>query len=290
MVNEHFKGADSGPENPEAGFKAGVESLPSEEHLERNEDAALCDEANGVFGVFDGMGGHQAGEVASRMARDFFAARLGNLPPNLSPSETAETIKGLCEEVAREVLETVKSDPIKYKGMGSTATIVRICRNSKERKAVVANMGDSRVYKFSPDGRLEQLTLDDSRWRFEFRPEDRQQAYEFQRVWNNASGPADLPEKMRGYWNIRHIIWSAIGHAGSKPSIDIFDLEDDDELLITSDGVTDNLRDKDIEDILKQIKDKKAAAQALVNKAREISHDESNPRAKPDDMTAVVVG
>src|SRR3972149_5332425 len=74
-MNDHFDGSDSehshdGERLSVGGLQMWGETAPSVQHPERNEDMILFVPQIGLFGAFDGMGGHAAGEVASRMARD----------------------------------------------------------------------------------------------------------------------------------------------------------------------------------------------------------------------------
>ncbi|MSO57822.1 MAG: Stp1/IreP family PP2C-type Ser/Thr phosphatase [Thermoleophilia bacterium] len=115
----------------------------------RNEDAFVC--AAPLFAVADGMGGAQAGEVASRLA----TAALG---------ERVTALRGATELV--EIIRTANArifahaaqDP-SAAGMGTTVTVALVDEGAGT--ATIAHVGDSRAYRLAP-GRLERLTSDHS--------------------------------------------------------------------------------------------------------------------------------
>lgn len=118
-----------------------------------NEDSFLCDDRNGLFAVADGMGGHQAGEVASGFAidtlkRNAFILRLGFC------------VHGLIEKAFASahfaILADIKQHPSRS-GMGTTLTALAF----GDATAQVAHVGDSRCYLVR-DGIGRQLTTDHS--------------------------------------------------------------------------------------------------------------------------------
>src|SRR3954465_8978037 len=117
-----------------------------------NEDSLLA--APTLFVVADGMGGHAAGEVASRLAVTEFA-RLAEQAA-FRADDLAETVQRANEHILSEGAE--RGD--RY-GMGTTLTGVGVVTGEDGEKLAVFNVGDSRVYRLS-DGRLEQLTVDHS--------------------------------------------------------------------------------------------------------------------------------
>ncbi len=130
-----------------------------------NEDAFHADAAKGVFIVADGMGGHNAGEVASRLAVDTMCEFLNRTdtdkeitwPFGLDPklSFDANCLVTAVKLANRRILEASVRD--RLNGMGTTVVAARVIGNN----AVFASAGDSRLYVFSGSG-LEQLTKDDS--------------------------------------------------------------------------------------------------------------------------------
>ncbi len=131
-----------------------------------NEDAFAIDLNNGLFIVADGMGGHAAGEVASRLAVESilaFVARSDGEEDLAWPfdfdkslSVEANRLSTALHLANRRVFRAGASHP-DYNGMGTTVVAVLFTGSS----VVVAHAGDSRVYE-QRDGTLTPLTKDDS--------------------------------------------------------------------------------------------------------------------------------
>ena len=104
-----------------------------------------------IFVVADGMGGAQAGEVASKAAADAFDRELPDAPPERVLRETIEAAN-------REIHDLARSDPSRA-GMGTTITAAIV--NAESEEVGIGHVGDSRAYRLR-GGRLEQLTRDHS--------------------------------------------------------------------------------------------------------------------------------
>jgi protein phosphatase len=123
----------------------------------RNEDHWSADPHSGLFVVADGLGGHQAGELASRVVAEglpkILCARAGGL--------RSGTIDALAESVVqaiRELSNDLRSQTIDQpglEGMGATLVLLVV----RDGQAIVANLGDSRGYLLR-DGELRPLTRD----------------------------------------------------------------------------------------------------------------------------------
>jgi len=107
----------------------------------------------GIYVVADGMGGHQAGDVASRLTIEAIAALLADGVPDVA------TIGRVVEEANRSVRAHAAASGTL--GMGSTLVGAFLVRNADEDSIVVVNVGDSRCYVMN-DGILRQLTKDHS--------------------------------------------------------------------------------------------------------------------------------
>ena len=131
-----------------------------------NEDAIFA--ADGLFIVCDGMGGHKAGEVASRLATDViadFIKRSQNDPELTWPcgfdprlSEDANRLSTAIKLANRTVFHTSRSSD-DYSGMGTTVVAVLVAPGRAEM--TYGHVGDSRIYLIR-DGAMTQLTKDDS--------------------------------------------------------------------------------------------------------------------------------
>lgn len=193
----------------------------------QNEDFIYAPQgSDGFFAVVaDGMGGHQAGEVASRIVVDTVVGALEGADPD---SITNEELRGVLIKANRNVWNKANSD-IKLRGMGSTATAA-VFRNSE---ALIGHIGDSRAYLFR-DGSLSQITKDHSY---------------VQMLIDN--GYISKKEALR-HPN-KNVITRAVG-TEENVEADIFavPLKKGDAILLCSDGLNGLVMDKEIETILKR--------------------------------------
>jgi PPM family protein phosphatase len=120
-----------------------------------NEDSYLVLPEYGVYAVADGMGGHLAGEVASRTALDEFKNSAIQLA-EIKDSELESWVKQILSRANRQVFQSSTRNPAN-EGMGTTLTVLVV----REQKAVIAHVGDSRAYLWR-DGNLIPLTVDHS--------------------------------------------------------------------------------------------------------------------------------
>ena len=271
--------------------ETGVCSLASEKHPESNEDAWLNDPERLIFGVFDGMGGHAAGKVASASARDYASARLAELGPDLDRTQAENSLREILEDADGEVLRKSHADPAYYE-MGTTATVVKIFRSEGRLWAAVGNVGDSRLYRFAAGGKLEQVTLDDGPIREHFHNEE--EARNMQKKLSRDPRTFTYPEQ--NLFSARNRITQCLGWGRTKPAVQSLEVSPGEVLLLTSDGIHDNLTDEEIE-LLSQAEGLSAedVAVGLAESARKRSREKeemsesASLRAKADDMTAVVL-
>jgi protein phosphatase len=113
----------------------------------RNEDAYVLEPP--LFAVADGMGGHQAGEVASRLA----AAALRE---DVEPAGGPERVEALIREANRRIWQASTED-VTASGMGTTVTVALV----EDDLVTIGHVGDSRAYRIR-DRQIEQLTDDHS--------------------------------------------------------------------------------------------------------------------------------
>jgi PPM family protein phosphatase len=133
---------------------------------DQNEDFYFEDEQNGLFVVADGMGGHAAGEVASRMAVDVIAKALAPIAEELRELAALDTPDGRKQILARLEEAVRKADQTIYaravaepekRGMATTVDVLLLAPGN----AFIAHVGDSRVYLLRK-GKGYQLTTDHS--------------------------------------------------------------------------------------------------------------------------------
>jgi len=192
--------------------------------------------------VADGMGGHQAGEVASNMAANIISREYYKLQGNGSVEKNLAKVFELANKNIFEMANTQKA----YHGMGTTCTTLVVIGNS----VYYAHVGDSRAYMQKRDS-LVQITEDHTF---------------VQELVNNG----DITAEEAATHPKRNILTNAMG---TKPSLRIdtgkckFELENNDRLLLCSDGLYDYLNDKELNEILKN-NGLKNAAEYMVQQAK----------------------
>ena len=205
----------------------------------RNEDAYVCEPP--LFAIADGMGGAQAGEVASGLA----AAVLEETPPDLADGDGEERIEALIREANRRVFQRSNEDAA-TSGMGTTMTVALV--DPSTATIAFGHVGDSRAYRVR-GGDLEQLT------------DDHSLVGELMR-----SGKLS-PEEAESHPQ-RSVITRALG---TEPDIDVdtftVEAEPDDLFLLCSDGLTDMVSDREILSVLEASDDLERAARALIQAA-----------------------
>lgn len=124
-----------------------------------NEDSVLAVPEHGVVVLADGMGGHNAGEVASRMAVTLIAEQLGEWLPDNSDASMRELRRAMAvgvDAANRSIFEAANTNA-DYHGMGTTLVLAVV----HQGEMVLGHAGDSRAYLWR-EGTLKQLTRDHS--------------------------------------------------------------------------------------------------------------------------------
>jgi protein phosphatase len=214
------------------------------EHAERtdtgrqrkaNEDAYFA--RSPLFAVADGMGGAQAGEVASQAAIETIQSGLPD-----GPGSPEERLAGLVLEANERIIEMAQADRQRA-GMGTTMTAAYVT----EGDVAIAHVGDSRLYRFR-DGALERLT------------EDHTLVAELERQ-------GKITQEEAGRHPQRSIITRALG---AERDIEVdhhtWPARDGDVYLICSDGLM-MFPEEQIGEILASEPDLRSAARALVDAA-----------------------
>jgi serine/threonine protein phosphatase PrpC len=200
-----------------------------------NEDGFL-DQADrlGLVAVADGMGGHQAGEVASATALEALRAAVAS----------GESLREAIEGANEAVLEKSESDR-ELHGMGTTLTAGML---GTDGSLTIGHVGDSRAYLIR-DGELRQITDDHSL------------------VEELVRGGELTPEQAEVHPQ-RSIITRALG-IDRQVDVDVYpiELQPGDRILLCSDGLTTMLRPDEITNILGREQDPQRAAQLLVDAA-----------------------
>lgn len=208
---------------------------------ENNEDSLLLVSPY-LFAIADGMGGYNAGEIASNLALDKLKAGAEALRDKIGTG-LEKALRQTMQEINRAVYEKARQDK-DCEGMGTTLTGICFSGNGT---GYVFNVGDSRLY-LQRDGKLKQITRDHSVVeemveRGEITPEE----------------AFDHPRK--------NMLTRGIGiDAVVEGDVFAVDILYGDRFLLCSDGLSDMLRDAEMEEILRR-EDTEAAADALLQGA-----------------------
>jgi protein phosphatase len=127
---------------------------------QNNEDAVVVDTVCGLAVLADGMGGYNAGEVASHMATTFIAAEMGRWlrdAPEARTSDDMQRAMEICVDNANRAIFNAANTNPHYAGMGTTLVVAVFSAT----QVVVGHVGDSRAYRLRA-GKLQQLTRDHS--------------------------------------------------------------------------------------------------------------------------------
>jgi protein phosphatase len=231
-----------------------------------NEDCFDTDDQNQVYIVADGMGGHNHGEVASRVAvdsiREFIAQsvdRDGTLPIGYDANllQHSNRLKRSIQVAHDQVLTAIREDG-SLLGMGTTIVGAMLSGDV----LAIAHVGDSRGYRLRR-GRLELLTQD--------------------HTWVNEQVVAGyLSEEQAKTHPLKNVVTRALG-GDSEVMVDVTETEasHDDLFLLCSDGLTTMLSDQEIHERL-------VADGSLEEICRRMVHD-ANARGGFDNVTVVLL-
>lgn len=229
--------AAAGKYNPDAPLDGNEDNFYVDDDLnddilgrfQTDEDITMS-ECGCLMVVADGMGGMNAGEVASEIAietvKDYFAP--GKIPPNLaeSPIERRKYLEQVIKEADKRIKTDAKENPA-HEGMGSTIILAWIVGD----KMTLSWCGDSRAYRFNPINGLEPLSRDHS--------------YVQELVNQGALKYEDTFEHPQG-----NIVTRSLGdpNNAAKPETKQFDVYNEDIILLCSDGLSGVLRDRKTKD------------------------------------------
>lgn len=211
-----------------------------------NEDFYACtvDESGRVLAIVaDGMGGHQAGDVASLMAVEGILRELHDLKPELEREDARERLMNALLVTNEAVFKHAAEHP-ECNGMGTTV----VCALIDDQGGVLAHVGDSRIYLYNADG-LKQQT------------EDHTLVQELMKSGQITFEQAAIHPQ-------RNVIMRALG-TEKDVRIDLgeFSWEQDDVLLLCSDGLTNKVSKTQIEAMLGSQLPLKEQVDALVQQA-----------------------
>lgn len=220
-----------------------------------NEDAYLDDRARGIFAVADGVGGAEAGEVASQTAIEV----LDEAFRHQTDGADVEDLMELAIQRANASIHQMAQEHAKFSMMATTIVALHV----KGNIATFGHVGDSRLYRLAPDGQLHRETEDHSIVEEEVRAGrmTREQA-------------ANHPSK--------NVISRALGaEQGVEVDMKVMEVEEGTEFLLCTDGITRHISDNEIRQLLVLNNDLGEVCAELKRRCYE--------RGAEDNLTVVIV-
>jgi len=223
-----------------------------------NEDSILVDQERGIFLLADGMGGHNAGEVASKLAvdaaHDYLKDRISTIE---SDDELLSALDAAIMRAHEAIKESAHASDIQLRGMGTTL----VALVTKNEKAYICHAGDSRAYLLRDS--LKQLTKDHTMGEYLVE----------QKIMSREKVPAQQ-------W---HTLTQAVGTGENLiPDKNKIGLKSGDILLLCSDGLTNMLTDTKITKILEDNRKN-------IHRSAELLIEEANTKGVRDNISVILV-
>lgn len=190
-----------------------------------NEDSYYADANRRLFVVADGVGGAQAGEVASETAVEVLKEAFQH---QLNINEDVEDLMEIAVQRANNSIYQMAREHPKFSAMATTVVILHL----DGLKATIGHVGDSRLYRLSPDGRLYRETQDHS-------------------VVEEEVRAGRMTPEQAAHHPSRNVISRALG-ADANVEVDMrtISYEDGTAFLLCSDGITRHISDAEIRELL----------------------------------------
>jgi protein phosphatase len=190
-----------------------------------NEDSFLCDHERGIFAVADGVGGAEAGEVASQTAVDVLDEAFRH---RLHDGEDVEDLMELAIQRANASIHQMANEHPRFAMMATTVVALHI----EGLRATFGHVGDSRLYRLTPQGKLLRETEDHSI------------------VEEEVRAGRMTPEQAANHPS-KNVISRALG-AETSVEVDMktIEIEDGTSFLLCTDGITRHISDSELRDLL----------------------------------------
>jgi len=214
-----------------------------------NEDAVAVEEPVSLAVLADGMGGYNAGEVASGMATNFIKSELGRWLHEASNHATDADVRramDICVDNAnRAIFNAANSNP-QYAGMGTTLVVAVF----RDNRLLLGHVGDSRGYRLR-GGRLVQITRDHS-------------------LLQEQIDAGLITVEQAAFSSNKNLVTRAVGVEDTVLlEMHLHDVQAGDVYLICSDGLSDMLDDGAIADLMNGSESLEAVGTALVEAAND---------------------
>lgn len=228
---------------------------------QNNEDYWAHILEDNFFVLADGMGGHQAGEVASREAVTLLCRLVKEAGLDSFQMKNIDELQDLIKASIQQLngkLFTLSCQNEKWRGMGTTLC----CLLVHEQGIIYAHVGDSRIYRLR-QGRLEQLTQDHS-------------------LLRELMDLGQIEDQQAEGFLYRNILTRAVGtEPFVEPEVHSADVQAEDLYLMCSDGLTDLLSREDIESVLIRSETIQETTKKLIKSAKQ--------RGGNDNITVILI-
>ncbi|PPE70021.1 Stp1/IreP family PP2C-type Ser/Thr phosphatase [Caldimonas thermodepolymerans] len=211
---------------------------------DNNEDSVAVDEQAGLAVLADGMGGYNAGEIASGMATAFIKSELGRwlteAAANASDTDVRRAMDICVDNANRAIFNAANSNP-QYAGMGTTLVVAVL----REGRLLLGHIGDSRAYRFR-NGKLTQITKDHS-------------------LLQEQIDAGLITQEQAAYSANKNLVTRAVGVEDNVLlETHMHDVLAGDVILLCSDGLSDMISDEQIAALLQSATDLREAGTGLV--------------------------
>lgn len=214
-----------------------------------NEDAVALDESAALAVLADGMGGYNAGEVASGMLTSFVCAELGRWLQEASAQATDAEVRRameICVDNANRAIHQAAHANPNYAGMGTTLVLSVF----REGRLLVGHVGDSRAYRLR-GGKLSQITKDHS-------------------LLQEQIDAGLLTPAQALFSANKNLVTRAVGVEDTVAlEVHVHDVQGGDLVLMCSDGLSDMLDDATLEQLLQQHDELPRLGAALIDAANQ---------------------
>ncbi|KXB71856.1 Stp1/IreP family PP2C-type Ser/Thr phosphatase [Peptoniphilus sp. DNF00840] len=196
-------------------------------YRKNNEDSFYVNESKNLYLLADGMGGHLAGERASKMATEIIGEDFASEREVVSIDDAIEILSSSIRDANKKIYESSQENE-DYRGMGTTLSSGLILDNV----LIYSNIGDSRIYRINED--MEQITQDDS-------------------FVNYLIEIGEITEEEAKNHPKKNVLTKAMGTTSDiEVIVNTLNIKDKDVFLFCSDGLTNMVPDEDIFKIVKE--------------------------------------
>ena len=196
-------------------------------YRKNNEDSYYVNESKNLFVLADGMGGHLAGERASKMATEIIGEDFAGEREVISIDDAIEILSSSIRDANKKIYDSSQENE-DYRGMGTTLSSGLIL----DDVLIYSNIGDSRIYRINEE--MEQITQDDS-------------------FVNYLIEIGEITEEEAKNHPKKNVLTKAMGTTSDiEVIVNTLNIKDKDVLLFCSDGLTNMVPDEEIFKIVKE--------------------------------------